>query len=779
MKKTISVAVACALLLSCGAPVKSQQPTQSPATAESARPQNSPSADEEVVRITTNLVQLDVVVTDKQGRQVVDLTPEDFEIREDGRAQTISNFSYISTAGPAAPAQTATAAAAVAPPAPREYKAPARPVRLTPRDVRRTIVLLVDDLGLSFESTARIKPKLHEFIDTQLQPNDLVAIIRTGGDVGALQQFTTDRRQLHRSIESVRWNACSRQGLFALSPSTLDIFAPSPRSDGRVEPRPIPSAGYSLCSSTALLATMNAIRFVLQGMRELPGRKSMIIISDNVPIEDQRSQNNTFAVVPQGAGQSAAAASEIAVTGSSSVAAPLRRIAELAIRASVVIYGIDTRGLPDVAVSSLPGNSAIGSDSSMSPRQRSERFNMPRNETDSGREVAGSLARQTGGRLIYNTNDIAGGLRRVMEEQKGYYLIGYRPGGETFDRRFHRISVRVKRPGLTARTRTGFYGVTDEDARPAPPSVRDQTLTALMSPFGAGAISLRLTPLFANLPETGSLLRSLVHVNARDLAFSDEPDGAHTANIEVTGVIFNDNGGVAGQHRRTHKLTIRGQAYERVLAEGFSLVFNMPIKRAGAYQFRVAVRDTLSARIGAAGQFVEVPDLGNERLALSGIALAGASAAAGASVAAGAEKAAALRPAPGSDAVAVAAVVAAPEPAHAVNADPAVRRFSPGTSLEYDLFVYNARADKATNRPHLTVQAQLFHDGRQVHESVAAPLELGQLTDPKRAPARGRLALDGNLPPGEYALQLVVTDTVATGKHRTATQWIDFEIARR
>jgi VWFA-related protein len=589
------------LLLS---PLYAQQGSVPPASPA------SPAAEDEVVRITTNLVQLDVVVTDKDGRQVTDLSAEDFEIREDGRAQAISNFSYISTAG-ATPAN-----AAAAPPG----DAPARAVRLSPRDVRRTIVLLVDDLGLSFESMARMKPVLRRFVDEQMQPSDLVAIIRTGGDVGALQQFTADKRQLHRSIERVRWNPCSRQGLHAFSPSTLDLFATPPGGSGGLSPRSAPSASYSLCSGTALRDTMNALRFVLEGMRELPGRKSMIIISDNLPIEDQRSESS-IAIGSSREGAGVAGVSEAGGRGSLSVAEPLRRVAELAIRASVVIYGIDTRGLPDMAVSGSVDNSIISRASGMTPSERSKTFNPVRNEVDSGREVAGSLAHQTGGRLIYNTNDIAGGIRRIMEEQKGYYLIGYRPGGETFNRRFHKISVRVKRPGLTARTRTGFYGVTDEEARPAPASARDQTLTALMSPFGAGAINLRVTPLFADTPETGSILRSLLHIDARDLAFTDEPDGAHKATIQVTGVIFDDNGGVAGDHRRTHTLTLRGRTYERVLAEGFSLVFNMPVKKAGAYQFRVAVRDEASARLGAAGQFVEVPDLRNGRLALSGIAL--------------------------------------------------------------------------------------------------------------------------------------------------------------
>ena len=86
-------------------------------------------------------------------------------------------------------------------------------MRLRPEQVRRTIALVVDDLQLSFESTAYVRRMLKKFVDEQMQPGDLVAIIRTGSGIGALQQFTSDKQQLYAAIERVRWNMRGGAGI--------------------------------------------------------------------------------------------------------------------------------------------------------------------------------------------------------------------------------------------------------------------------------------------------------------------------------------------------------------------------------------------------------------------------------------------------------------------------------------------------------------------------------------------------------------------------------------
>src|SRR5437764_7632630 len=167
--------------------------------------------DVDVVRITTNLVQVDAVVTDKNGKPVTDLKPEEVEIFEDGHKQKITHFTFNLTES--APTER------VAKPAATDKTAPPIPTaRIRLEDIKRTIAIVVDDLGLSFESTHFVRRALKKFVDEQMQPGDLVAIIRTSGGMGALQSSTADRRQLYASIERVKWYPAGRAGVAAFGP---------------------------------------------------------------------------------------------------------------------------------------------------------------------------------------------------------------------------------------------------------------------------------------------------------------------------------------------------------------------------------------------------------------------------------------------------------------------------------------------------------------------------------------------------------------------------------
>jgi VWFA-related protein len=156
------------------------------------QPQKTSDDDDEVVKITTNLVQVDAVVT-KDGKVVPDLTAGDFEIYEDGKKQTITSFAFISNVPTTTTQPTAKGKDAV----------PFSPLKRD--DPRRTVALVVDDLGLSAESINQVRKQLRKFIAEELQPNDLVAIVRTGGELGALQQFTNDKRLLNRAVERLKW----------------------------------------------------------------------------------------------------------------------------------------------------------------------------------------------------------------------------------------------------------------------------------------------------------------------------------------------------------------------------------------------------------------------------------------------------------------------------------------------------------------------------------------------------------------------------------------------
>ena len=158
MKKRTSLALL--LIFSFFNSVAAQQ-NPNPKPNPQTTPQQEQAEKEDVVRITTNLVQVDAIITDKSGKQVTDLKPEELEIYEDGRQQKITNFSYISTeSGTAQPAEVKKPAAPV-----DKYAPPVPPVRLKPEQVRRTIAIVVDDLGLSFESSTFVRDPLKKFVD--------------------------------------------------------------------------------------------------------------------------------------------------------------------------------------------------------------------------------------------------------------------------------------------------------------------------------------------------------------------------------------------------------------------------------------------------------------------------------------------------------------------------------------------------------------------------------------------------------------------------------------
>lgn len=691
--------------------------------------------DEEVVRITTKLVQVDAVITDKNGKLVTDLKPEELEISEDGRPQKITNFSFFL-------AETAPPPPAVARSNGGDRNAvPVPPVRLRPDQVRRTIALVVDDLGLSFESTHYVRRALKKFVDEQMQPGDLVAIIRTAGGMGALQQFTSDKRQLYAAIERVRWYPRGRSGIGVFAPlqgNNSMNETPGGQADSvGLHREDLDEFREDLFS----VGTLGAVNYVVKGLKDLPGRKSILLISDGIPVMSRVDPGNS----------------------SGRVLAALQSLTEQANRASVVIYTMQAAGLQTLDITAADDVSGFSRD------QIRDLVSARRAAFSESQAGPSFLAEETGGIAIRNTNDLSGGIKRVLEDQRGYYLIGYRPDDATFDargrRKFHKLSLKVLRPGkFNVRMRKGFIGVPDSEAKPPAQTPAQQMIGALISPFGSAGVHLRLTSLFANDIKAGSIMRSLLHVDANDLTFTDEPNGWHKTVFAVMAVTFGDNGLVVDQLSHVHTMRVRGAQYEKMMKQGFVYFVTVPVKKPGAYQLRTALRDEASSRVGSVSQFVEVPDLKKNRLSLSGILLSGVTAA----------ELKNDKPATPANAAAPGGEVRENDPASTA----AVRQFRRGSALTYGLFIYNAKLDKSILRPNLTTQMRLFRDGKLVFTGREIPFDFTNQPDMKRLTAGGALQLGSDMAPGDYVLQVLVTDALADPKHRTGSQWIDFEIVQ-
>ena len=733
-------------------PAFAQQPQPSP-----VQPQNQDDNDD-VVRITSNLVQVDATVTDKKGRPIPNLQPEDFEIFEDGRPQKITNFSYISrgeeTPSSPPPVKPDRSGKKAVPPPP--------PVILRPEQVRRTVALVVDDLGLSFESMHFVRAALRKFVDEQMQEGDLVAIIRTGAGVGALQQFTSDKRLLHAAIERVKWNSRGRGGIAAFA-SIQD----SPLVAANM--RPTADGGFSTPSGTTTtdiekemrqqyndfkdeifsVGTLGAINYIVRGLRPMPGRKSVVLLSDNMPLFDSKGEGNYRTI------QS------------------LRRLTDLANRASVVIYSIDPRGLSTLNLSAADNTTGVTTlDNGAVVRANSgsalmQSLNQRSTDFWKSQEGLRYLALETGGFFFSNNNDLNLGIKKALDDSKGYYLIGYRPDEATFDsksgqRRFHTISVKVNQPDVIVRTRTGFFGISNEEATPVRRTTEEHLIAAITSPFSSGEVDLRLTSIFLDEAPLGSFMRSFIYVSGRSLSFKEEPNGSYRAALDVLAMTFNDQGMAVDRRSRSQDIVVPRAQYQSALENGLIFGINLPVKTPGAFQLRIAVRDAGSGRIGSANQFIEVPDLKKDRLTLSGLYLAQRDPARSlVKVSTGSGEA----PAGSSD---------GPLNEGDPQSGPAIRRFRSGSMLEYGYEVYNTRLDKATRLQQLQSQIRLFRDNQLVFTGKVLNLK-GQM-DRKRLVAVGQFPLSPSLPAGDYVLQVIVIDALAKEKHAVATQWIDFEI---
>ncbi len=308
-----------------------------------------------VLHIEVDLVQVDAVVTDGKGRPVTNLTAADFEILQDGKPQVIKNFAYIDTAE-GKPVRALPAARRSDRRGPRDAPLPPA-VDLKPADGRRTLTIMVDDRGRAWENVPAMKQALRTFVDRDKQPNDLVAILSTSGGMGIFQQFTTDPKELLAAIDHLKYNfAYSRLGL-----ESFPSLSPLPRMRN---PALLVGSRYQ---------TMQSITGVIRGLSNFPGRKIMLVISENLPISTDDSY--------------------------------VQQIGDAANRASVAIYGIDPRGLPTLQLT------AADNTDGMDIRQIG---NVPMARASAyfySQSGLYYLTRQTGGLFFHDNNDLAAGVQ--------------------------------------------------------------------------------------------------------------------------------------------------------------------------------------------------------------------------------------------------------------------------------------------------------------------------------------------------------------------------------
>ena len=697
------------------------------ANAQNPKPLPSPPDEGDVVKITTTLIQVDVTVTDKKGKIVTDLKPEEIQIFENGKKQEITNFSFISNIrekeeNPAPPSG--------------DIAAPAPPATVKPDQVRRTLAFVVDDLTLSWESTNLVRHTLKKFVDEQMQPGDLVAIIRTAGGLGALQQFTTDKRLLYAAIEKVKWYPIGNGGISAFAPIGADPIGnvAGLSEENKEEYEEFLRKSNEDREAIFSVGSLGAISYVVRGMSELPGRKSIVLLSDGFRLFEK---------------------DRFGMRSSGRVLDAVKQLIDDANRSAVVIYTIDARGLQ------YTGLTAADNTAFMSQADIARQVQARDDQLFETQEVLQVLARDTGGTSIINNNNLSLGIRKILDDQS-YYLIGYQPDDETFDlrtRRFNKLEVRVTRPGVNVRYRSGFFGIPkkEEPLPMAGKTAKEQVLYAITSPFGVTGINLRLNALFVSDSAKKLYIKSFVFIEAGDLKFSEPVDGKRTVAFDILAIGFGDNGTVADQIGQTFEVKVGERAYAEIVKGGLVYDFVFPIKKPGAYQLRIALRDHASEKLGAASQFIEVPDLKKNRLTLSGIVLENVE----------------------YDTWKKIQENGAAQANQAVGSNPigntARRQFKIGTVLNYGGEIFNSRMIKGKIE-NVSFRPRIFRDGKLVFEGAPQPAIQSASKGATRADYYGSLSLGSEMEPGDYVLQIVAVDEATNKKRRIASQFVQFEI---
>lgn len=290
---------------------------------------------------------------------------------------------------------------------------PLPPEALKPDDSRRVMAIVVDDLRMSFESIYYARRGLQRFVDDGFQPGDQAMLVTTSGATGG-SELTFSPNVLKATIGRLRYSMWGVRAASALDPV-----------DGIPNEEPLGAFQEHNFAESAI----EGIERTIDALKPMPGRKSVILVSEGFTVFGF-GMDNDF------------------------IRESLQRLVDRANRAGVVLYALDPRGLAVTGVSPADGVSAA-----RASRLSAQRSSALRDSQDGLRYLAG----ETGGFAVINNNDLAGGMRRIIGDQQGYYLIGYQPEAGTLSEdssgRFRHVKIKVREKGLRVRTRSGFYGI--------------------------------------------------------------------------------------------------------------------------------------------------------------------------------------------------------------------------------------------------------------------------------------------------------------------------------
>jgi VWFA-related protein len=642
MKRFYLFLLTLALLLGGGGALTSRsvsaQAPQSPAQPQPAPAPQTPTtqtAPPITFQVEVNFVDVDAVVTDEQGHFISDLKKEDFELLEDGKPQKIDTFSLVEI------------------PVERQdrFLSQNRPVNSGVRTNRRPFdgrlyVIVLDDLDVSPIRTSIVKRLARQFIEKNFGANDIGSVIYTSGRSDAMQDFTSDPQLLTAAIDKFVGRRLRSATLEKLDQYYSNVVLASGMgndtgSSDQETPQNTDVGGHSRLDpfdfertyrALGVMGTLKNLSEYLEGVRGR--RKSLLLFSEGIDYMVTDPFNNQGAPDIIRATQDAISA---------------------AARANVNFFTLDPRGLvgmtsewmtmqgggaPEITGGATPTMNGIGIASGGQPINATADL---AEELRLSQDSLRTLAEETGGFAAINANSLGPAFERIVEGSSRYYVMGYYPPNHPRDGRFHKIEVRVKRPGLKVTARKGYAsprGKTaderkrDEEARrardakkPLADKTTSQLREVLASPLQHSGLTLSVhAAAFRNsATKKDASVALAVEVDGNRLPFNDLPNGLASNQLEVSLFSLTEEGKAQQGVRTTMDLTLKPETVQRVKATGVRANPRL-VLAPGRYQLRVGVRETLTGQTGTVFYDLQVPDFTKDPLMISGLLLTAASA---------------------------------------------------------------------------------------------------------------------------------------------------------
>jgi VWFA-related protein len=530
-------------------------------------------------RVQVEAIEIDASVTDARGNVVTDLTKDDFDIFEDGKPQTITSFALVNL--PFARGERPLFAANRIEP----------DVQSNNQGEGRLYVFALDQV--TGEQILRTRRFVRRFLEQYFTPNDLGAVVFLGrADHSKAQGLTNNPRLLLDAV-----NAFS--GGFGSDPPPS---AAMPTTQGGGGAPTLPSSDFNPEREMGLREAMSSFSGIVDYMATVHGRrKSLLLFSYGY----QRTRNSDLIRVIDYRGGTLSLPEE-----------DFHRAITTATRNNVVIYPIDPRGL-----TADGGLGEAESGPSLDPAARldasSSRLEM--------RQSLTMIATATGGFALNSSNSFDDAFNRIVQENSTYYVLGFSSTNERRDGRNRKLDVRVKRLGLTVRSRAGYMAPLRNERPPDPPkpstNVSVPVAEALRSTIAVNGLPVRVFAAPFKGSSRDATIVAAVEVDASQLGLV-EKDGTHVGALEVSYFSVDMKNKFYPGQTQTARLTLRPDTFDLVMKTGIRMVIETTLPP-GRYQMRIAAGNQ-QTKSGSVVYDIDVPDFTKDQLAMSGVAMGSA-----------------------------------------------------------------------------------------------------------------------------------------------------------